>query len=69
MTSILRVALDVPLDRLFDYRCVGDDDVRPGRRVLVPFGPRRVVGVVVERAAESELDPSKLKDIAGFYTS
>jgi primosomal protein N' (replication factor Y) len=61
MTSILRVALDVPLDRLFDYRSV--DDAAPGSRVLVPFGRRDAVGVAVERAAESELDPSKLKDV------
>ena len=36
--KIVRVGFDVPLDRLFDYRC---DDAREsdiGARVLAPFG-------------------------------
>ena len=45
----LQVALPVPLPQLFDYRAPagaapGPADV--GRRVLVPFGPRRLVGIV-----------------------
>ncbi len=67
---VLRVALPVPLPRLFDYRppdaaAIGPDDV--GRRVQVPFGSRSLVGVVAEigapdrehdalRAAETWLD-------------
>lgn len=41
----LSVALDVPLAGLFDYRseCV----VPVGARVIVPFGRRRLVGIVV----------------------
>ena len=62
MTSILRVGLDVPLDRLFDYRAGDAIAAEPGCRVLVPFGPRNVVGIVVERADDSEVDPEKLKD-------
>ena len=64
MTSILRVGLDVPLDRLFDYRADDAAGAEPGCRVLVPFGRRDAVGVVVERADDSELDPDRLKDIA-----
>ena len=37
MTSILRVALPVPLQTLFDYR-EGDVAATVGGRVLVPFG-------------------------------
>ncbi|GAB3244220.1 primosomal protein N' [Chitinimonas naiadis] len=48
----LRVALDVPLARLFDYEAAHatSDDV--GKRVIVPFGSRRLVGLVMEVAAE-----------------
>jgi primosomal protein N' (replication factor Y) len=63
MTSILRVGLDVPLDRLFDYRAGDAAAAEPGWRVLVPFGRRDAVGVVVERADESELDPDRLKEV------
>ena len=43
--NILQIALDVPLDRLFDY-LDGGFDVQIGQRVVVPFGSRKVVGVV-----------------------
>ncbi|MCW5582016.1 MAG: primosomal protein N', partial [Luteimonas sp.] len=48
-SPLLKVALPLPLPRLFDYCAPGgattaDDDV--GRRVRVPFGPRELIGVV-----------------------
>jgi len=45
------VALPVPIDALFDYEVPAhlDAAARPGCRVLAPFGPRRLVGVVVAR--------------------
>ena len=61
MTSILRVALPVPLNSLFDYH--GEYAVAPGCRVLVPFGRRQLVGVVVEHAASSELPDDRLKGV------
>jgi primosomal protein N' (replication factor Y) (superfamily II helicase) len=70
MPDILRVALDVPLRRLFDYQapelgslaaCGTQPAVVVGARVRVPFGRRRLVGVVVETAAASELPPEQLK--------
>src|SRR5690348_1620589 len=63
MKAILRVALPVPLDRLFDYASNGLD-AAPGSRVLVPFGRRDVVGVAVEYADETELAPDRLKPAA-----
>lgn len=48
---ILRVALPLPLPRLFDYRAPGTEAATSdwiGRRVRVPFGPRELVGVVAE---------------------
>ena len=64
---IARVALDVPLDQLFDYLApdLTEDDI--GTRVLVPFGPRKCVGVVVAIASESTLPSSKLKALACLY--
>ena len=59
--SILRVALDLPLPRVFDYSC---DEARAGdigMRVLVPFGNKRAVGVIVGLADTSEISSEKLK--------
>ena len=61
MKPILRVALPVPLDVLFDYRAPDDASALPGCRVLVPFGRRESVGVVVELADASDLPPDRLK--------
>jgi primosomal protein N' (replication factor Y) len=60
MKTIFRVALPVPLDRLFDYAALGAA-AQPGCRVLVPFGRREVVGVIAEIADGSELPPDRLK--------
>ena len=46
--TIVRVALDVPLSTLFDYAVADGIAVAIGRRVLVPFGRRQMVGVVME---------------------
>jgi primosomal protein N' (replication factor Y) len=62
--SILGVAIDAPLRRLFDYRPPAGDDgpaLRPGQRVWVPFGRRKAVGVIVELRQHSELPEARLK--------
>lgn len=43
--SVYRVAVAVPLRRLFDY--LGAPGIEPGTRVEVPFGSRRLVGIVM----------------------
>jgi primosomal protein N' (replication factor Y) len=58
------VALDVPLARLFDYAQPEGIAVVVGDRVVVPFGARRQLGVVVETAVDSELPVSRMKEIA-----
>lgn len=63
---ILRVALDVPLDRQFDYLANGID-AEVGQRVVVPFGRRRQVGIVLGHAAESEFDESRLKPVTQVF--
>ena len=66
--QFLRVALDTPLRRLFDYRAPAADGTRPlvaGMRVEVPFGSRRMIGVLVEQAASSDVPLGKLKAAIG----
>ena len=61
--TVLRVALDVPVAKLFDYLI---DDAVPaavGDRVVVPFGARRRVGVVIEVADASTVAVSRLKPV------
>jgi primosomal protein N' (replication factor Y) (superfamily II helicase) len=63
---ILKIALDTPLDKCFDYRWSGSADaVLPmvGQLALVPFGRREVVGLIVGVAEQSELPLDKLKDV------
>jgi len=66
-TEVFRVALDTPLRRLFDYLPPAlpatPHRPAPGVRVRVPFGRQRLVGVVVARAATSEVAPGRLKPI------
>lgn len=59
--KIIRVGLDIPLTPLFDYRAddVGADDV--GRRVVVPFGRKIAVGIIVEIATASVVASHRLK--------
>ena len=58
--SLIRVALDVPLTRLFDYRC-DDRSATVGARVLVPFGRQKLIGIIVAKPAASEVPEAKLK--------
>lgn len=64
LAEILRIAVDVPLRTLFDYRApagTASDRLQPGVRLWVPFGRRRVVGVLVGTRAGSEVPDSRLK--------
>src|SRR5687768_13035854 len=60
--AVLRVALDMPLRRLFDY-LPPDTPVSPGQRVRVPFGKQRLVGLVMEHAATSDVPADRLKPV------
>ncbi len=62
--AILRIALDTPLRRLFDYLPPHDSPLpKTGARVRVPFGRQRLVGVVIAHAATSEVPREKLKAV------
>lgn len=59
----LSVAVPAPLFQSFDYLAPDDLDVAIGSRVLVPFGRRSLVGVVVDQPERSDYQDSKLKSI------
>ena len=65
--SVLRVALAVPLRRLFDY-LPGENGTGPreGMRVIVPFGRRKMIGVIVEISNTSELPVDKLASVIDY---
>jgi primosomal protein N' (replication factor Y) len=61
---VLKVAIPVPLSRLFDYLPPTDGTVpEPGTRVRVTFGRRRLTGLVMATAASSDLPPARLKRV------
>ena len=64
---ILRVALDVPLDTLFDYSAADQGEIAIGDRVLVSFGRRQMVGVVAEIADHSDLSPGRIKPVLQVF--
>ena len=61
---IARVALDVPLNRCFDYlvpELLGISAADIGCRVLVPFGQRSKIGIIVALPASSDFPAAQLK--------
>jgi primosomal protein N' (replication factor Y) len=57
------VALDVPLAKLFDYAQPSDVRAQIGDRVVVPFGARQQLGVVIDAQVESALPVSRVKAV------
>ena len=60
--KILKIALDVPINQLFDY-LANDNAIKIGQYVTVPFGRRKIVGVIYDIASDSNIHPSKLKSV------
>jgi primosomal protein N' (replication factor Y) len=60
------VALSVPLAKLFEYALPQEASLQVGDRVVVPFGARQQIGVVLETQAESALPPERMKPIAAI---
>src|SRR5258706_57154 len=60
---ILRVAVDVPLPKLFDYRSEDGTRADIGYRVLVPFGKKRRVGLIWDAATKSKVTESRLRSV------
>ena len=64
---IAQVGLTQPIRKLFDYKLPssGEDtsSPQPGVRVEVPFGRRKVIGIIINMRKRSDLDKTKLKTI------
>jgi primosomal protein N' (replication factor Y) len=62
---ILQIALDTPLNAVFDYRWQCEADQRPqvGQLALVPFARREVVGLIVAVLDQTDVPADKLKDV------
>ena len=64
--NILKVAIDVPLSREFDYLApTGEAIPAVGSRVTVPFGRQRKVGLVLGTDSQSSLESGKLRTVTG----
>ena len=61
--SVVRVALDVPLPRLFDYLAENVTAADRGCRVIVPFGSGEKLGVVLAVLESSDQPQDKLKTV------
>ena len=61
--SCVRVALDVPLATLFDYSLPDGMTACVGDRVVVQFGARQRIGVVMEIGRISELPAERIKPL------
>lgn len=57
----------MPLDRLFDYLSNGQV-VQIGQRVLVPFGRRSQIGIVIALSNQSEFPLEKLKKVTQVFS-
>ncbi len=64
--KFIRVAIPTPLRQLFDYLPPDTDlsaIIHPGSRVIVPFGPRQMVGIVLSIESSTDIPVNKLKPI------
>jgi primosomal protein N' (replication factor Y) len=64
----IQVAIPVPMRQLFTYQVpekLSSPAIKVGERVAVPFGSRKVIGIVIDAQAECNFDISKVKSIAG----
>jgi primosomal protein N' (replication factor Y) len=62
--AVLRIALDTPLRRLFDYLPPSGSAISAavGHRVRVPFGRQQLVGIVMEEAEASDVPADRLRE-------
>ncbi len=63
---IVQVAVPTPLRRKFDYLLsenINPDSVKPGQRVLIPFGHTKKIAIVLKLTDHSDIDAKKLRPI------
>ena len=64
MSVILKLAIPVPLHRVFDYLAppgIDPNSLQPGIRVEAPFGRGRKIGILLEVANHSNIEPDRLR--------
>jgi len=65
--AIIRVALDVPVDCLFDYLVPNTNPADIGLRVKVPFGNRQALGIILSVCENTQIPEEKLKYAEQIY--
>jgi len=63
---ILKIALDVPINRLFDYLS-GGFKAQLGNRVVVSFAGRNLIGIIVAISNQSDYPIEKLKAVSNVF--
>lgn len=61
--KLIRLALNVPLARFFDYLLPEEISTEIGARAVVPFGRQTKIGIVVDLPIQSNIPSDKLKPI------
>lgn len=62
--KLVRVALDVPLMRLFDYLLPMEAEAQIGMRVVVPFGKQQRIGIITSFPQQSDIAVQQLKQVS-----
>jgi primosomal protein N' (replication factor Y) len=60
--KFLKVAINVPINQLFDY-LPNENSFSIGQYVTIPFGKRKMIGVICGISLNSDIHPSKLKSV------
>ncbi len=66
--QILQIALDTPVAEVFDYIWNGPDLPQLGQVVLVTFGRREMVGIIIAINSVSKIARDKLKPVTALRT-
>lgn len=63
--AFVQVAVPVPLHRPFEYAIDANDKAlyQEGCRVVVPFGNKKLIGIVLGQSDSTEYEPSKIKSV------
>lgn len=62
-TTYFSIALPVPLRTSFDYKSESESPIQPGCRVEVPFGSRRLIGIVVKQHTNTPEQKDRVKGL------
>jgi primosomal protein N' (replication factor Y) (superfamily II helicase) len=70
MFHFAQIAVDVPIRKLFDYRIPHAfvSTIQAGARVLVPFGSRKLVGIVVRLTHETHQPIEQMKSLVALLS-